>query len=101
MIAIFTVIPVTAGESLSPYVTRIIEEVDKSGLDYKLTAMGTIIEGPWDSVMTVIKKCHALMRRHSARVLTSITIDDRKGASRRIAGKVDSVIAKTKRNLKT
>ena len=101
MIAIFSVVPTAAGESLSPYVAKIIEEVDKSGLDYRLTAMGTIIEGPWDKVMATIKTCHNLMRRHSARVLTSITIDDRKGASKRISGKVESVLEKSKRSLKT
>jgi uncharacterized protein (TIGR00106 family) len=97
MIAIFTVIPVSEGESISPYVTKVIEEVDKSGLDYKLTAMGTLIEGPWDKVMDTIKKCHNVMRRHSSRVLTSITIDDRKGAKKRLDGKVQSVVSKSKR----
>jgi uncharacterized protein (TIGR00106 family) len=101
MIAIFSVVPLTEGESISPFVTKVIEEVDKSGLDYKLTAMGTIIEGPWDSVMGTIKKCHAVMRRHSGRVLTSITIDDRKGASKRLDGKVRSVMSKSKRAIRT
>ena len=101
MLANFTVIPVSEGDSISPLVTKIIEEVDKSGLDYKLTSMGTQIEGDWDSVMAVIKKCHAMMMKHSRRVITSVTIDDRKGAKKRLSGKVESVLAKTKRDIRT
>lgn len=101
MLAIFTVVPVSEGESISPFVTKIVEQVDKSGLDYKLTSMGTIVEGDWDGVMSVIKKCHHIMRRHAARVITNITIDDRKGAKNRLQGKVESVLQKSKRNIHT
>lgn len=101
MIAFFTILPMSEGESISPFVARLIEEVDKSGLDYKLTSMGTIIEGEWDDVMAVIKKCHDVTRRKSARVVTTITIDDRKGAKKRLDGKVASVLAKTKKKIKT
>ena len=101
MIVNFSVVPLTEGESLSPYVAKMAGIVDKSGLDYKLTAMGTIIEGPWDKVMDTIKKCHNSMRRHSGRVLTSITVDDRKGARKRLEGKVQSVQSKSKRAIST
>lgn len=101
MLAIFTVVPVSECESISPLVTKIVDEVDKSGLDYKLTSMGTIVEGDWDGVMDVIKKCHHIMRRHAGRVLTSITIDDRKGAKKRLLGKVESVLQKSKRAIHT
>jgi len=101
MLANFTVIPVSEGESISHLVAKIIEEVDKSGLDYKLTSMGTQIEGDWDKVMAVVKKCHTLMMKHSRRVITTVTIDDRKGAKKRLTGKVESVLAKSKRNIRT
>lgn len=101
MLVIFTVVPFGEGESISPLVAKIIEEVDKSGLSYKLTSMGTIIEGEWDGVMAVVKKCHKLMLKHSRRVVTTMTIDDRKGARNRLSGKVESVLAKTKRKIST
>jgi uncharacterized protein (TIGR00106 family) len=101
MLVMFTVVPVSEGESISPLVTKIIEEVDKSGLDYKLTSMGTMVEGDWDKVMALIKKCHAVMRKHANRVITTITIDDRKGARGRLDGKVASVLDKSKRALRT
>ena len=37
--------PLDKGESLSQYVARSLDIIDKSGLPYQLTPMGTIIEG--------------------------------------------------------
>jgi len=48
--------PLGKGESVSQYVARVVDVVDKSGLPYVLTPMGTIIEGEsWDEVMDVLK----------------------------------------------
>ena len=41
----FSMSPFAKGESLSPYVARSLDIIDKSGLPYQLTPMGTIIEG--------------------------------------------------------
>ena len=101
MLANFTVVPIGAGESISPTVAKMIKLIDSSGLDYKLTAMGTIVEGEWDEVMEVVQKCHKLALRQSGRVLTSVTIDDRKGAKNRLEGKVESVRCKIKKEIKT
>lgn len=91
MIAEFSIVPIGKGESLSKYIAEIIDIVDKCGLPYKLTPMGTIIEGDWDEVMDIIKKCHFKIREYSNRVYTKITIDDRKGAKNRIKGKVEVI----------
>jgi len=40
----FSMSPIGKGESLSPYVARVLNVVDKSGVSYKLTSMGTILE---------------------------------------------------------
>jgi uncharacterized protein YqgV (UPF0045/DUF77 family) len=53
--------------------------------------MGTLIEGAADDVFDCIRKCHDNMLRHGNRVITTIKIDDRKGAEKRIKGKVKSV----------
>jgi len=101
MLATFTIVPLGEGESISPTVAKVIRMVDASGLDYKLTAMGTIVEGDWKAVMELIGKCHALVRKGSPRVLTSITIDDRKGAKKRLEGKVESVRRKAGKEIMT
>lgn len=91
MVVEFSVIPIGQGEGLSGPVAAVVDIVDRSGLPYRLTAMGTIVEGEWDDVLALIKECHRTMRRHSGRVLTHITIDDRDKARDRIRGKVEAV----------
>lgn len=91
MVVEFSVVPIGRGEALAELVARIIDIVDKSGLPYQLTAMGTIVEGDWDDVFGLVRKCHETMRGQASRVLTHITIDDRDRASGRIEGKVRDV----------
>jgi len=99
MLASFSVIPVGLGEELKEHVARVLALVDESGLDYKLGAMQTTVEGDFDAVMALIVKCHRVMREVSPRVLTSITIDDREGAKNRLSGKVTDVEEVLKRRL--
>ncbi|MGH7198898.1 MAG: MTH1187 family thiamine-binding protein [Candidatus Omnitrophota bacterium] len=91
MLAIVSIFPLGKGESVGPYIAEALDEVDKSGLDYRLTAMGTIIEGDWDDVMKVVKKMRDRLRKKSDRVYLSMTIDDRADKRRRIEAKVKSV----------
>ena len=53
----FAMAPHGQGESLSAYMTRILDVIDKSGVPYQLTPMGTILEGDWDDVMAVVTAC--------------------------------------------
>jgi len=50
----FSMSPLDKGESVSVYVSRSLDIIDKSGLPYQLTPMGTIIEGEWAEVMAVV-----------------------------------------------
>ncbi len=101
MVVNFTVVPIGKESSLSAQVAEILKIVSESGIDYKLHSMGTILEGEWDDIMRLIKKCHKKILKDSDRVLTTITIDDRKGRTGRIAGKVKSVEKKLGKKLKT
>jgi len=97
----FSMTPLGKGEGVSPYVARSIDIVDRSGLPYRLTPMGTILEGEWDDVMRVIRDCHERMRQDCDRVTTSIRIDYRAGATGRLESKVKSVEEKLGRKLST
>ncbi len=91
MIVEFSVVPIGRGEALAERVARILDIVDQSGLPYQLTAMGTLVEGDWDEVLGLVRRCHEAMGDGSGRVYTHITIDDRPGTKGRIAGKVREV----------
>jgi len=96
MVVNFTVVPIGKDSSLSAKVAEVLKIISDSGISYKLHSMGTILEGEWDEIMRLIKKCHKKILKDSDRVLTTITIDDRKGRTDRIAGKVKSVGKKLK-----
>jgi len=100
MLAEFSVVPTDKGVSVSSYVAEIVNIIDQSGLEYQLTAMGTIIEGEADEVFDVIKLCHVTMRMYSTRVVTHIAIDDREGAQFRLRGKIESIEKALGRKLK-
>ncbi len=91
MLAMFSTFPIDKGSALGKDVAGAIDLIDKSGLDYQTTAMGTLVEGDWDEVMSLIKTCHDKLRENSVRVYTRITIDDRAGAKGRLKGKVADV----------
>lgn len=91
MIVNFSIIPIGKNSSLSAEVAETLKIVSESGIDYKLHSMGTILEGDWNNIMKLIKKCHKRVLKGSDRVLTTITIDDRKGKIDQITGKIKSV----------
>jgi uncharacterized protein (TIGR00106 family) len=91
MLASFAVVPMGVSEGVKDLVAEALAIVDASGLPYKLGAMHTTIEGDADQVMDVILRCHRRVLELAPRVLTSITIDDRKGATGRMEGKVKDV----------
>ncbi len=101
MIVNFSIIPIGKESSLSAQISEILKIVSESGIDYEFHSMGTILEGEWDNIMNLIKKCHKRILQDSDRILTTITIDDRKGRTGRIAGKVKSVERKLGKKLKT
>jgi uncharacterized protein (TIGR00106 family) len=97
----FSMSPLTKGESVSAYVARSLDIIDKSGLPYQLTPMGTIIEGEWADVMAVVTKCFETMRADCDRVSTQIRVDYRAGPGGRLKSKIESVEKRLGRKLAT
>jgi uncharacterized protein (TIGR00106 family) len=91
VLAQVSIFPIGKGKSVSKFVAQAVDEIDKSGLDYRVTAMGTVIEGDWTAVMKVIKKMREKSLKHAKRVYMTIAIDDRKDSCRRIESKVKAV----------
>ncbi|MBC7097935.1 MTH1187 family thiamine-binding protein [Candidatus Bipolaricaulota bacterium] len=87
----FSVVPLGAGESISEQVAKCLKLVRESGLPYQLTPMGTILEGEWDEVFQLIKRCRDELRKGFRRVLITIRVDDREAPPGRLQAKVRSV----------
>jgi uncharacterized protein (TIGR00106 family) len=96
----FSMSPLEKGPSVGQYVARSLEIIDQSGLDYRLHAMGTIVEGEIDEVLGVLKKCLEAMAVDCERITCTAKLDYRHGHSGRLESKVASVEAKLGRRLK-
>ncbi len=95
-----SIFPLDKGPSVSQYVARCMEIIDKSGLDYRCHAMGTVIEGELDQVLSLLKQCFEELQKDCDRIECYLRLDYRKGYTGRIEGKVASVEAKLGRQVK-
>lgn len=94
-----TIFPADKGVSVSEYVSEALDIIDKSGLEYRVNPMGTVIEGAWEEVFAVVDRCFAKMREKSERINVNIKVDYRNGRSGRLGGKIDSLEKRLGREL--
>lgn len=97
----FAMAPQGKGESLSREVARILDIVDRSGVPYQLTPMGTILEGDWDQVMGVVTDCFRALQVDCARIGMNLKVDWRAGTESRLRSKIDAVEGHVGRKLRT
>ncbi|MCD6473155.1 MTH1187 family thiamine-binding protein [Candidatus Aerophobetes bacterium] len=88
-----TVVPLgTDSPSVSKYVAQAVRILKKEEVKYELTPMATVIEGDIDKLLNIAKKMHlAIFSQDVKRVVTSITIDDRRDKKPTMEGKIASV----------
>jgi uncharacterized protein (TIGR00106 family) len=91
VLAEFSMFPTDKGESVSQWVSQVIDTIDKSGITYKLTPMGTVLEGSWDEVFGVISNCFKILEPQCNRINTSIKVDYRKGNESRMKSKINKI----------
>lgn len=100
VLAEFSMFPTDKGESVSKYVSQVLDTIDKSGITYQLTPMGTILEGTWDEVFAVITSCFNALESQSSRINTQIKVDYRKGDESRMKSKIKSIESKLNREIR-
>ena len=101
LLAEFSIWPMDKGESVSRYVARCLDIVDRSGLPYKLGPLGTCIEGEWTAVMAVIQQCYEALAVDCNRITCTVKMDWRKGHTGRLSSKVAAVEQQLHRKLST
>ena len=87
----FSITPLGVGESVSQYVARCVDLVDKSGLDYRLNSMGTVVEGDVAPLLDLLRRCIEAVAADCDRISVSAKLDYRKGHTGALAAKVASV----------
>jgi uncharacterized protein (TIGR00106 family) len=98
----FAMFPTDKGESVSPYVSRLLKIVDETAGTYRFTPMGTIVEvDTMDEALVIIKKCYEQLAPDCSRIYSTVKFDIRKGPAGRLESKVKSVEVKIGKKLKT
>jgi len=96
----FSIIPLDKGVSMGTHVARVLSVVDESGLDYRLNAMGTVVEGEWDDLLELVTRCFRVLEKESDRISVQVKFDYRKGVSGALESKILSVEAKAGRSFR-
>jgi uncharacterized protein (TIGR00106 family) len=97
----FSMSPLGGGDSVSAPVARILDVIDRSGIAYQLTPMGTILEGEWPQVMAVVTACFETLKADCPRISAQIKVDYRAGPAGRLRAKTAKVEALLGRKLRT
>ena len=95
VIADVCIVPLGVGVSVSRYVVECERIFEKAGLNPRLHAYGTNIEGDWDAVNSAIKECHEAVHAMGApRISSTIRIGTRVDKEQTLQEKIDSVKSK-------
>jgi uncharacterized protein (TIGR00106 family) len=99
MLIELSIIPLNHDSHISKEIAEALKIIDESGLPYQLTPLGTCIEGEWDEVMPLVRKCHDRVRKTCSHIFTTIRIEDEKGAKGKLSQNIKSVEEKAGRAL--
>ncbi|MGZ4691908.1 MAG: MTH1187 family thiamine-binding protein [Acidimicrobiia bacterium] len=104
MLAAFSITPLGAGDSVGAPVADAVRLVRESGLPNETNAMFTNVEGEWDEVMGLLKRCVEAVAATAPRVSVVVKLDYRPGTEDALHGKVESIerhLADGERGLKS
>jgi uncharacterized protein (TIGR00106 family) len=92
VIADLCLVPLGVGVSLSPYIAACERVLKDAGLEIRLHAYGTNIEGQWDAVFAAVRRCHEVVHEMGApRISTTLKIGTRTDREASMDEKVRSV----------
>ncbi len=91
VIAELSIFPMDKGDSVSPYVKRVLGVIRSSGLMFQLNPMGTVIEGEWDDVMNTITACYRELETDCDRIYMTLKVDARRNREYGMLSKVAAV----------
>jgi len=98
-----TIIPLGTGStSVGGHVAEIQKALEKSGVSYTLTDMGTIVEGSCMELLALAGQLAEIpFAGGVSRVVTQISLDDRRDKAVKLGAKVESVAARLAQHKRT
>lgn len=94
VVAEISIVPLGTGSAgVSEYVAACLDVLEQEkGLSYRLTPMGTILEGSLEDVLKAARKMHEVpFLKGAVRTITTLKIDDRRDKKLSMEGKIRSV----------
>jgi len=92
VIADLCVVPVGVGVSVSKYVAACEKVLRDAGLNPRLHAYGTNVEGEWDEVFAAIRRCHEVVHAMGApRISSTLRFGTRTDREQSMQDKIESV----------
>ena len=89
--------PTDKGESVSPYVGKILDVIKKSGFKYQLNAMSTAIETTTvEEALAIVSDCYNVLKPDCNRVYTTMTMDVRQDHENCMENKVKAALRHSK-----
>lgn len=92
VIADLCVVPVGVDVSVSKYVAACETVLREAGLNPRLHAYGTNVEGEWDEVFAAIRRCHEVVHAMGApRISSTLRFGTRTDREQSMQDKIESV----------
>lgn len=91
MLADLAIIPIGHSPHTSQVLADILKTIKDSGLPYQLTPSSTCIEGSWDEIMAVVKRCHQIAYSDTPHVMTLLRIEEDEKSSGKLRSNPASV----------
>ena len=87
-----SIIPIGVGVSLSKYVAACERVFREAGLEPRLHAFGTEVEGEWETVMAAVRRCHDVVHQMGApRISSTVKLSTRTDREQSLHDKITSV----------
>lgn len=94
MLLAFSISPQTSNQpdgSVSQAVAAAVKVVRESGLPNETTSMFTTVEGEWEDVMAVVKRCVDAVAERTPRISLVMKADIRPGHTGQLTAKVERI----------
>ncbi len=92
VIADISIVPLGVGLSLSRYIAACERVLTDAGLQTKLHAYGTNVEGEWNEVFTALRRCHEVLHEMGVpRISTNLRCGTRTDRAQTMEDKTASV----------
>ena len=88
----FAIFPMDQGSHVGEYVSKVVEHIRNSGLQYQFSPMGTVVEADTvEELLSLIKDAYDILSPVSDRVYCNVSMDFSASKSNRIKAKRESI----------